>query len=110
MGLLATRALENKAHVTGIVPRKLQDSERILKNMTETVLVGSLGGVRKRCLNWRMPVSLPGGFGTLDETLEVLYWGKLKLHTLPLVLVNIEGYWTGSSIISRRCATLIKDF
>jgi predicted Rossmann-fold nucleotide-binding protein len=37
--------------------------------------------------------ALPGGFGTLDETLEVLYWGKLKLHTMPLVLVNIENYW-----------------
>ena len=38
-------------------------------------------------------ISLPGGFGTLDETLEVLYWGSLKMHSKPLVLVNIEGYW-----------------
>lgn len=40
-------------------------------------------------------VSLPGGYGTLDESLELLYWGYLDLHGKPLVLVNIEGYWDG---------------
>jgi predicted Rossmann-fold nucleotide-binding protein len=39
-------------------------------------------------------IALPGGFGTLDESLEVLYWGHLKMHAKPLVLVNIENYWT----------------
>jgi len=40
-------------------------------------------------------LALPGGFGTLDESLEVLYWGNLGLHNKPLVLINIEGYWDG---------------
>ncbi len=38
-------------------------------------------------------ITLPGGYGTADEALEVLYWGNLGLHNIPLVLVNIEGYW-----------------
>jgi uncharacterized protein (TIGR00730 family) len=94
MGQVATGALHAGGKVTGIVPRKLQDSERILKGLSETVLVEDLWQRKKKMFELADAiVSLPGGFGTLDETLEVLYWGKLKLHTMPLVLVNIENYW-----------------
>lgn len=94
MGQVASGALQTGGHVTGIIPRKLQDSERILKNLSETVLVEDLWQRKKKMFELADAiVSLPGGFGTLDETLEVLYWGKLKLHTMPLVLVNIENYW-----------------
>lgn len=94
MGLIAVNALSAGGKVTGIVPRKLQDSERILKNLTETVLVEDLWQ-RKKMMFERADavITMPGGFGTADEMLEVLYWGKLKLHTMPLVLVNTENYW-----------------
>lgn len=94
MGQVAAGALRAGATVTGIIPKKLQDSERILKGLSETILVEDLWE-RKQKMFERADaiVTLPGGFGTLDETLEVLYWGSLKLHAMPLVLVNIEGYW-----------------
>lgn len=94
MGILAQNALNAGAHVTGIIPKNLQDSERILQNLSETILVQDLWE-RKKMMFCRAEaiISLPGGFGTLDESLEVLYWGKLGLHNKPLVLVNIEGYW-----------------
>lgn len=38
-------------------------------------------------------VTLPGGIGTLEETLEILTWAQLGLHSKNLVLVNLEGYW-----------------
>ena len=38
-------------------------------------------------------VVLPGGLGTLDETLEVLTWSQLQLSTKPVLLVDVEGYW-----------------
>lgn len=94
MGQVAGGALEAGGPVVGIVPRKLQDSERILKGLTETILVEDLWQRKKKMFEMAdAVVTLPGGFGTLDETLEVLYWGKLKLHAMPLVLVNIENYW-----------------
>lgn len=94
MGILARTALESGAHVTGIIPDKLKDSERILKGLHEEIHVEDLWD-RKRLMFLRADavIALPGGFGTLDESLEVLYWGHLKLHGKPLVLVNIEGYW-----------------
>ncbi len=94
MGRVAAAALGAGAHVTGIVPRKLKDSERILKGLSETIMVEDLWDRKKRMfLRADAVVVLPGGFGTADEALEVLHWGKLGLHNKPLVLVNIEGYW-----------------
>ncbi|MDB2683171.1 TIGR00730 family Rossman fold protein [Alphaproteobacteria bacterium] len=94
MGLLAKAVLEKSGDVTGIVPQKLKDSERILPNLSETILVEDLWDRKKRMFKMADAIlALPGGFGTLDESLEVLYWGSLKLHNKPLVLINIEGYW-----------------
>jgi uncharacterized protein (TIGR00730 family) len=94
MGLLASKALESGAHVTGIIPKRLQDSERIHPHLTETLLVNDLWERKRRMfLAADAIIGLPGGYGTLDECLEVLYWGHLKLHDKPLVLVNIENYW-----------------
>ena len=94
MGLLANSALKTGAHVTGVIPHKLKDSERILKNLSKTIMVEDLCDRKK--LMFKMAdavISLPGGFGTVDESLEMLYWGNRDLHNKPLVLVNVEGYW-----------------
>ena len=94
MGRVALAALDANAHVTGIIPRKLKDSERILTNLSETIMVEDLWDRKKRMFQMSDAIiTLPGGFGTMDEALEVLYWGNLGLHNKPLVLVNIEGYW-----------------
>ena len=36
---------------------------------------------------------LPGGIGTLDDTFEILSWKQLGLHSKPIFLVDINGYW-----------------
>ncbi|MAE50810.1 MAG: TIGR00730 family Rossman fold protein [Micavibrio sp.] len=96
MGLVAKAALDNGAQVTGIIPEKIRDSERILRGLSETIMVHDLWDRKKRMFQMAdIVVSLPGGYGTLDESLELLYWGYLHLHNKPLVLVNIEGYWDG---------------
>ena len=94
MGELARNALKAGGAVTGIIPQKLKDSERILTGLTETILVSDLWERKRRMFHAADAIiSLPGGFGTLDESLEVLYWGHLGLHRKPLLLVNIEHYW-----------------
>lgn len=104
MGILAASALQAGGHVTGIIPRKIKDSERILPDLSETILVDELCDRKKRMfLMADAVIALPGGFGTLDESLEILYWGGLKLHTKPLVLVNIEDYWEALITHLQRC-------
>jgi hypothetical protein len=38
---------------------------------------------------------LPGGYGTLDEMMEIVTWKQLRLHAKPCVLINTAGYWDG---------------
>ena len=38
---------------------------------------------------------LPGGYGTLEELLEVVTWAQLALHAKPCILINTAGYWDG---------------
>lgn len=94
MGIVANNALESGAHVTGIVPKKLKDSERIHPRLSETILVPDLWE-RKLKMFQRADaiIVLPGGFGTIDEALEALYWGHLGSHAKPVVFLNVEGYW-----------------
>lgn len=40
-------------------------------------------------------VALAGGYGTMEEVMEMVTWNQLGIHQLPIVLVNIDGYWDG---------------
>lgn len=40
-------------------------------------------------------VALSGGFGTIEEVMEVTTWNQLGIHDRPVVLFNIESYWNG---------------
>lgn len=104
MGLVARSALEQGGKVTGIIPEKIRDSERILKGLSKTIMVDDLWDRKKRMfLMADAIIALPGGFGTLDEALEVLYWGNLGLHNRPLILVNINGFWDGLIEYVQKC-------
>ena len=39
-------------------------------------------------------VVLPGGLGTLDETFEIVTWKQLRLHDSPIVVLDVNGYWS----------------
>ncbi|KAJ4475213.1 lysine decarboxylase-domain-containing protein [Lentinula edodes] len=38
-------------------------------------------------------VALPGGYGTLEEIFEVTTWSQLGIHSKPVILLNVEGYF-----------------
>lgn len=40
-------------------------------------------------------VALSGGYGTLEELMEVVTWNQLGIHSRGVVVLNIEGYWDG---------------
>jgi uncharacterized protein (TIGR00730 family) len=94
MGLLANAVLRGGAPVTGIIPRQIKDILVFHNELTEDIIVDTLWE-RKRLLfsHGDVLAAFPGGFGTLDEILEVLYWAQLGLHSKPIVFINLEGYW-----------------
>ncbi|GES62835.1 lysine decarboxylase-like protein [Aspergillus terreus] len=40
-------------------------------------------------------VALAGGFGTIEEVMEMTTWNQLGIHHLGVVLLNVNGYWDG---------------
>lgn len=95
MGLTADAALAGGTNVIGIIPTHIQAREVEHNDITELHIVDTMH-TRKQMMVDRSDafVILPGGLGTLDEFFELLTWKQLGLHDKPVVMVNINGYWT----------------
>jgi uncharacterized protein (TIGR00730 family) len=94
MGLCADAALAAGGKVIGVIPQHLQKWEVEHAGLTELHIVDGMHN-RKRMMVDRSDalIVLPGGFGTLDETFELLTWKQVHLHSMPIVIVNVNGYW-----------------
>lgn len=94
MGIVADAALAAGGKVTGIIPQHIQSREIQHTGITELIVVEDMH-TRKRMMVERADafVILPGGFGTLDETFEILTWKQLQLHAKPIVIFNGLQYW-----------------
>jgi uncharacterized protein (TIGR00730 family) len=95
MGQVARGVLGGGGHVTGIIPHFLQTKEKMLKDVQELILVDDMHE-RKKLMFERADafVALPGGIGTLEELVEQLTWAQLGRHNKPIVLANINGFWS----------------
>ena len=51
-------------------------------------------------------ITLPGGWGTMDELFEMLTWGQLGLHSKPVGILNINGYYNP---LLEQCAQMVKE-
>jgi hypothetical protein len=94
MGIVADAALVAGGHVTGIIPRHIEEREVSHTTLSELVVVDTMHE-RKTMMVGRSDafLILPGGFGTMDEFFEILTWRQLRLHAKPVVLANIGGFW-----------------
>ena len=94
MGALAHAVLDHGGEVTGIIPEFLTRRERPRRLPQELIVTTDMHD-RK----WRMFeradgfVALPGGIGTLEETVEQLTWVQLGHHQKPVLFANIKGFW-----------------
>ena len=95
MGVVARSAKENGADVIGIIPSHLDDVEITQHGLAELHITDDMHQ-RKKMMFERSDafIVLPGGLGTLDETLEMMTWAQLDLHKKPIILVNSNGYWS----------------
>src|SRR5919201_1246815 len=94
MGAVADGALAAGGEVVGIIPQQLVDRELAHAGGSDLRIVDSLHE-RKALMEASADafVALPGGFGTLDELMEQLTWSQLGLHSKPVGLLDVGGYW-----------------
>lgn len=95
MGEVAKAALGAGGKVTGIIPSFLGAREQMLHDVDELVVVDDMHS-RKKLMFERSDafVALPGGIGTLEELVEQLTWSQLGQHSKPIVVADIEGFWS----------------
>ncbi len=94
MGRLADQVIARGGEVIGVIPVALQDKEIAHTGLTRLHVVDSMHD-RKSLMAALSDgfVALPGGFGTIEELIEVLTWGQLQFHAKPCGLLNVDGYF-----------------
>ena len=94
MGSVANSALAAGGEVIGVIPEALVSREIVHQGLTELHIVKSMH--ERKALMASLAgafIALPGGYGTLDEFLEILTWSQLRIHQKPCILVNTGGYY-----------------
>ncbi len=92
MGALADGALAEGGQVIGVIPEFLTRWEVAHDGVTDLVITDSMHSRKRRMFELSDAfVSLPGGLGTLDETIEIITWRQLKLHDKPILICDVAG-------------------
>ena len=94
MGAVADGMLAANGKVTGIIPKFLDKVEVGHQGVTDLHIIDSMH--ERKAMMYDAAdafIILPGGLGTLDETMEIITWRQLGLHQKPIIIVNLNGYW-----------------
>lgn len=94
MGVLADAALAAGGHVVGVIPHALAAREVAHQGLTEMRVTPSMHA--RKALMAELAdgfVAMPGGFGTLEELLEIVTWAQLGIHAKPVGILNVSGYY-----------------
>ncbi|CAL9228076.1 unnamed protein product [Arabidopsis halleri] len=94
MGLVSQAVHEAGGHVLGIIPRTLMDKEITGETYGEVKAVADMHERKAEMARHSdCFIALPGGYGTLEELLEVIAWAQLGIHDKPVGLLNVDGYY-----------------
>ncbi|MGC1410033.1 MAG: TIGR00730 family Rossman fold protein [Acetobacteraceae bacterium] len=109
MGILADAALASGGMVTGVIPEFLTRREVAHPAITELIVTDSMHSRKQRMFEAADAfISLPGGLGTLDETIEIITWRQLGLHAKPVLICDVAG--SAAPFLATIEATITADF
>jgi len=94
MGEVARSVTANNGNVIGIIPEIIKDRELAYLESNELIVTKDLRE-RKRLMAEKADafIALPGGFGTLDEIMEMITLKQLNLHSKPIIFINTDGFF-----------------
>lgn len=100
MGAIADGVLNNSGKAIGVIPEFLCTKEVAHDGLTELVVVQTMHE-RKLKMHELSDgiITLPGGWGTMEEMFEMLTWAQLGLHRKPIGLLNINGFYDGLNVL-----------
>jgi hypothetical protein len=94
MNICARELLAAGGQVVGVIPKELKDLDLALEGCTEMIVTDGMRD-RKATMETRADgfIALPGGFGTIEELLEIITLKQLRYHAKPIVILNVAGYF-----------------
>ncbi|GMJ05643.1 LONELY GUY 5 [Hibiscus trionum] len=94
MGLVSQAVHHGGGNVLGIIPRTLMNKEICGETVGEVRAVADMHQRKAEMASHSdCFIALPGGYGTLEELLEVITWAQLGIHDKPVGLLNVDGYY-----------------
>ena len=94
MGKIADAVIAADGHATGIIPKFLDNVEIAHRGLNDLHVVDTMH--ERKNMMYEIAdgfIIMPGGLGTLDETMEIITWRQLGLHRKPIIIANLHGYW-----------------
>jgi len=94
MGLVANGVLSKGGNVIGVIPETLMAREVAHLGLTELIVVNNMHQRKMKMHELsHATITIPGGFGTLDEWVEIMTWKQLGLHEQPIAICNYSGFF-----------------
>ncbi|KAL5224725.1 hypothetical protein ABZP36_011364 [Zizania latifolia] len=94
MGLVSQAVFDGGRHVIGVIPKTLMTPEITGETVGEVRPVADMHQRKAEMARQSDAfIALPGGYGTLEELLEVITWAQLGIHHKPVGLLNVDGYY-----------------
>lgn len=94
MGMISQRVFDGDCHVLGVIPRALVPLEISGESVGEVRIVSDMHERKAEMARQADAfIALPGGFGTMEEVLEMITWSQLGIHKKPVGLLNVDGYY-----------------
>jgi|GEM_PF-21959 len=95
MGACARGVHSAGGKVIGVIPEALNEKGIVYEACDELVVTKGMRE-RKGVMDERADafIALPGGFGTIEEIMEIITLKQLRYHTKPIVILNTKGFYT----------------
>ena len=100
MGAIADSALAHGGHVTGVIPKSLQEREIAHTGLSELYVVDNMH--QRKSLMAELSssfIALPGGAGTAEEIFEQWTWAQLGIHNKPCAFLNVNHFYNPLSVM-----------
>lgn len=94
MGVIADATLAAGGNVIGVIPESLATVELLHPGVPDMRIVSSMHA--RKALMAELSVgfiAMPGGYGTFEELFEVITWAQLGIHSKPIGILNVSGYF-----------------
>ena len=94
MGIIADEVLRLGGQVSGVIPQQLVERELAHPGLTRLFVVKDMH--ERKAMMAQLAdgfLATPGGMGTFEELFEMLTWSQLGIHSKPVGLFNVAGFY-----------------